>query len=80
VYLQFARFCSRWGTAQAVSDLFGVPVWAGTVSGFGAWAAAGLGGFLARVTDLLRVAPVAGFDEASMRVAGGNWWVCGAPG
>ena len=75
VYLQFAQFCSRWRTAQAVTDLFGVPISAGTVSGFGARAAAGLGGFLARVRDLLRAAPVVGFDETSMRVAGGNWWV-----
>jgi len=80
VYLQFAQFLSRWRTAQAVKDLFGVPVAAGTVSGFGARAAAGLGGFLARVTDLLRTAPVVGFDETSMRVAGGNWWVHSAPG
>jgi transposase len=27
------------------------------------------------VTDLLRAAPVVGFDETSMRVAGANWWV-----
>jgi transposase len=75
VYLQFAQFCSRWRTAQAVTDLFGVPISAGAVSGFGTKAAAGLGGFITRVTDLLRAAPVAGFDETSMRVAGGNWWV-----
>lgn len=75
VYLQFAQFCSRWRTAHAVKDLFGVPISAGTVSGFGTRAAAGLGGFISRVTDLLRTAPVAGFDETSMRVAGGNWWV-----
>jgi hypothetical protein len=75
VYLQFAQFCSRWRTARAVTDLFGVPISAGTVSGFGTRAAAGLGGFIARVTDLLLAAPVVGFDETSMRVAGGNWWV-----
>jgi transposase len=75
VYLQFAQFLSRWRTAQAVTDLFGVPISAGTVSGFGARAAAGLGGFVTRVTDLLRAAPVVGFDETSMRVAGANWWV-----
>ena len=75
VYLQFAQFCARWRTAQAVRDLFGVPVSAGTVSGFAVKAAAGLGGFITRVTDLLRAAPVVGFDETSMRVAGGNWWV-----
>jgi len=75
VYLQFAQFCSRWRTAQAVTDLFGVPIWAGTVSGFAVKACAGLGGFITRVTDLLRVVPVAGFDETSMRVAGTNWWV-----
>ena len=71
VYLQFAQFCSRLRTAQAVSDLFGVPVSAGMVSGFGARAAAGLGGFLTRVSDLLRAAPVVGFDETSMRVGRG---------
>ena len=75
VYLQFAQFCSRLRTAQAVKDLFGVPISAATVSGFGTKAAAGLGGFVTTVTDLLRAAPVAGFDETSMRVAGGNWWV-----
>jgi transposase len=75
VYVQFAQFCSRLRTAQAVRDLFGVPISAGTVSGFGTKAAAGLAGFITTVTDLLRAAPVAGFDETSMRVAGGNWWV-----
>jgi hypothetical protein len=35
VYRQFAQFCARWGTAQAVKDLFGVPISAGTVSAWG---------------------------------------------
>jgi hypothetical protein len=75
VYLQFAQFCARWRTAQAVHDLFGVPISAGTVSAFGARAAAGLDGFVGRVTDLLLAAPVVGFDETSIRVDGTNWWV-----
>lgn len=75
VYLQFAQFCSRWRTAHAVRDLFGVAISAGTVSAWGARAAAGLSGFTQRVTDLLRAAPVVGFDETSLRVDGANWWV-----
>lgn len=34
-----------------------------------------MGGFITVVTDLLRAAPVAGFDETSLRVDGANWWV-----
>jgi len=75
VYLQFAQFCSRWRTAQAVKDLFGVPISPGTVSAWGSKATAGLGGFLDRARGLLRAAQVVGFDETSMRVDGGNWWV-----
>ena len=75
VYLQFAQFCSRLRTAQAVKDLFGVPISAGTVSAWGQAAAAGLGGFLDRAQGLLRAAEVVGFDESSMRVDGTNWWV-----
>jgi transposase len=75
VYLQFAQFCARWRTAHAVTDLFGVAVSAGTVSAWGARAAAGLGGFCDRVRDLLRAADVVGFDETSLRVDGANWWV-----
>lgn len=75
VYLQFAQFCSRWRTAHAVRDLFGVPVSAGTVSAFGARAAAGLDGFCDRVRDLLRASDVVGFDETSLRVDGVNHWV-----
>ena len=61
MYLQFAQFLSRWRTAQAVSDLFGVPISAGTVSGFGTKAAAGLGGFVATVTDLFAGGAGGGF-------------------
>jgi transposase len=75
VYLQFAQFCARWRTAHAVRDLFGVPISAGTVSAWGSKAAAGLGGFMQRVRDLLRAADVVGFDETSLRVDGANWWV-----
>jgi transposase len=75
VYLQFAQFCSRWRTAHAVTDLFGVAISAGTVSAWGSKAAAGLGGFVGRVRDLLRGAQVVGFDETSLRVDGANWWV-----
>lgn len=75
VYLQFAQFCARWRTAQAVKDLFGVPVSAGTVSAWGQAAAAGLDGFLDRARGLLQAAEVVGFDETSMRVDGANWWV-----
>ena len=45
MYLQFAQICSRWRTAQAVKDLFGVPISAGTVS---SWGYAG-GGWVGRV-------------------------------
>ena len=75
VYLQFAQFCARWRTTQAVHDLFGVPISAGTVSAWGTKAAQGLEGFRDRVRGLLRVADVVGFDETSMRVDGANWWV-----
>jgi len=80
IYLQFAQFCARWRTTQAVKDLFGVSISAGTVSAWGQAAAAGLDSFLDRARGLLQAAEVVGFDETSMRVDGANWWVHSAPG
>jgi transposase len=75
VYLYVGQFLSKQRTAQALADLFGTPLSAGTVAVFTARAAAGLGEFLGLVRDRLAGADVVGFDETGLRVAGRLHWV-----
>jgi transposase len=75
VYLYIGQFLSRQRTAQALAELFGVPLSAGTVTAMTARAAAGLGDFLACVRAKLAAAEVVGFDETGLRVAGSLHWV-----
>jgi transposase len=75
VYLYVGQFLSKKRTAQALAELFGTPVSEGTVATMTRRAADGLGGFLARLTDRLAEAEVAGFDETGLRVAGKLHWV-----
>ena len=76
VYLLHGQFLSVSRTAAAVKDLFGVPVAAATVAG---WVKRTALGIIAKVLPVIagRIidAPVAGFDETGMRVAGRLAWL-----
>ena len=75
IYLYAGQFLSRQRTAQALAELFGVPLSAGTVAGITARAAGRLGGFLERAREEIAASPVAGFDETGFRVEGKLHWV-----
>jgi transposase len=75
VYLYVGQFLSKKRTAAALAELFGTPVWEGTVATMTARAAEGLEEFLNHVTDRLAEAEVAGFEETGLRVAGRLHWV-----
>jgi transposase len=76
VYLLHGQFLSVSRTAAAVKDLFGVPVAVGTVAG---WVKRTALGIIDRVLPVIagRIAgaPVAGFDETGMRIAGRLAWL-----
>jgi transposase len=75
VYLYVGQFLSKKRTAQALAELFGIPISEGTVSGITARAADRLDGFLDDVRKELAAAAVAGFDETGFRVEGKLHWV-----
>jgi transposase len=75
VYLYVGQFLSKQRTAQALADLFGTPMSAGTVATMTRRATAGLAGFLDEVRARLVDADVVGFDETGFRVAGRLHWV-----
>ena len=76
VYLLHGQFLSVSRTAAAVKDLFGVPVGAGTVAGWVKRTALGIiDKVLPVIAGRIAGAPVAGFDETGMRVAGRIAWL-----
>jgi len=75
LYLYVGQFLSKKRTAQALAELFGTPVSAGTVARMSARAAAGLDEFLTKIGDRIAEAEVAGFDETGLRVAEKLHWV-----
>jgi transposase len=78
VYLYQGQFLSKARTAQAMSDLLGVPVSQGTVATVTARAAAALtvaGGFTDTVRAQLRAAGLIHLDETGLRVAGRLHWL-----
>lgn len=75
VYLYLGQFLSKQRTAQALAELFGVPVSAGTVMSVTRRAAAGLGGFREWVRERITASEVVHFDETGLRVAGKLRWV-----
>jgi transposase len=75
VYLYIGQFLSKQRTAQALTELFGVPLSSGTVAGITARAAGRLGGFLEHAREQIAGSEVAGFDETGFRVAGRLHWV-----
>jgi transposase len=75
IYLYTGQFLSRKRTAQALAELFGVPLSPGTVAALTARAAGKLDGFLERVRGCIAASDAAGFDETGFRVAGALHWV-----
>ena len=75
VYLYAGQFLSKQRTAQALTELFGIPLSSGTVAGITTRAAARLGGFLEHARGQIAAAEVAGFDETGFRVQGRRHWV-----
>jgi transposase len=77
IYLYAGQFLSKQRTAQALSELFGVPISAGTVAAASSRAARDVtgSGFLDRVRDRIAASSVAHFDETGFRVAGKLHWV-----
>ena len=79
IYLYTGQFLSKKRTAQALAELFGLPLSAGTVAAVPARAAGRLDGFLERVRGNITASDVAGFDETGFRWRAGCTW-CTAPG
>ena len=76
IYLYTGQFLSRKRPAQALAELFGIPLPPGTVTGITARAAGKLDGFLERVRgNITAASDVAGFDETGFRVEGRLHWV-----
>ena len=75
VYLYAGQFLSKQRTAQALAELFGIPLSAGTVAALTARAAGRLDGFLEEIRARIAGAGVAGFDETGLRVEGRLHWV-----
>ena len=75
VYLYAGQFLSKQRTAQALAELFGIPLSSGTVAGITARAAGRLGGFLDHAREQIAASDVAGFDETGFRVQGRLHWV-----
>jgi transposase len=75
IYLYIGQFLSKKRTAQALAELFGVPVSSGTIAAITGRAAGKLDGFLAHVREQVTASRVAGFDETGFRVDGRLAWV-----
>ena len=75
IYLDIGQFLSKKRTAQALAELFAVPVSPGAVAALTARAAGRLDGFLERVRGQIAASGVAGFDETGFRVEGKLAWV-----
>ena len=75
IYLYIGQFLSKKRTAQALAELFCVPLSSGTVAGITARAAGRLGGFLEHARGQIAGSEVAGFDETGFRVEGRLAWV-----
>lgn len=75
VYLYVGQFLSKQRTADAVAELFGTAVSAGTVAAVTARAADGLDGFLGVVRERIVAAPVVHVDETGLRVQQKLRWV-----
>lgn len=76
-YLYAGQFLSKNRTADALSELFGTPVSAGTVAAMTKRSGRDIraSGVLERIKAGIAGAPVAHFDETGLRVAGALHWV-----
>jgi transposase len=70
IYLYIGQFLWKKRTAQALAELFGVPLSPGTVAGITARTAGKLDGILERARGNIAASDVAGFDETGFRVGG----------
>jgi transposase len=75
IYLYAGQFLSKKRTAQALAELFGIPLSCGTVAAITGRAAGRLDGFLAHAREQIAASDVAGFDETGFRVEGKLAWV-----
>jgi transposase len=75
VYLYAGQFLSKDRTAQALAELFGIPLSSGTVAALTARAAGRLDEFARHVREQIAASGVAGFDETGFRVEGRLAWV-----
>jgi transposase len=75
IIIYIGQFLSKKRTAQALAELFGVPLSPGTVAALTARAAGKLDGFMDRVRENITASAVAGFDETGFRVEGRLHWV-----
>ena len=75
VYLYAGQFLSKDRTAQALAELFGIPLSSGTVAALTARAAGRLDEFAEHVREQIAASGVAGFDETGFRVEGRLAWV-----
>jgi transposase len=75
IYLYIGQFLSKQRTAQALAELFGIPLSSGTVAALTARAAGRLSGFLEHARDQIAAGEAAGFDETGFRVDGRLHWV-----
>lgn len=75
IYLYAGQFLSKQRTAQALAELFGIPVSSGTVVAVTGKAAGRLDGFLEHARGQIAGSQVAGFDETGFRVEGRLAWV-----
>jgi transposase len=75
IYLFMGQFLSKKRTAQAISELFGIPVSDGTVAAVTSRAAADLTAFLSQVNARLKASLVVHFDETGLRCQGKNRWL-----
>src|SRR5262249_12245035 len=75
IYLYIGQFLSKQRTAQALAELFGVPVSSGTVAAVTGRAAGRLDGFLEHARQQIAASEGAGFDETGFRADGKLAWV-----
>jgi transposase len=75
VYPYAGQLPSKQRTAQALAELFGIPLSSGTVAAITARAASRLDSFLEQARDTIAAAEAAGFDETGFRVDGRLHWV-----
>ena len=74
-YLWHGQFLSRGRTCEAISELFGVPVSPGAVTGMVTRIAGAVSGCPEAIRRALAAADAAHFDETGFRVAGRLAWV-----